>query len=280
MPAIDQLDSAAQTWDMPPTKTKRLVGWFNPENVSIVVIYILLIAAWEYFGHDVSPFLSSYPSAIIHAFVALFQSGDLALAFGESLNVLILGLAFTFLVGLPLGYGIGRSKTIDAVVGPIVTALFVAPRVVFVPLLVLWFGLTDTSRIVLVVLSGVFPLIYNVADGMRSLSAAYVDVARAYGASELQIVREVTVPAVLPFIGVGTQQAIVRAMTGLVVAEFFVGLSGLGGLLQRTSSEFELADSFALIFILVFVGFVLTSIGDYYRGPLGRWRRTQKAFRD
>lgn len=270
-PMSEQMLASSRLWRRP---------WFmNLQDGSIVLIYVLLIVAWEYFGHGVSSFMSSYPTAIIRAFTDLLQSGELYDAFAESLRVLLVGLAYTFLIGLPIGYGIGRFKTIDAVFGPIVTAFFVAPRVVFVPLLVVWFGLTDTSRIILVVLSGIFPLIYNVADGVRSLSSAYVDVARAYGASEWQSVREVTLPAILAFIGAGAQQSIVRAMTGLVVAEFFVGVSGLGGLLQQTSADFRLDQSFALIFVLVAVGFVLTKIGDSIESYLGRWRKTERAFR-
>jgi NitT/TauT family transport system permease protein len=167
---------------------------------------------------------------------------------------------------------------LDKTFGPLVTLLFVAPREVFVPLLVLWFGLSDTSRVIFVFMSAVFPLIYNVADGVRNVNAAHVDIARAYGASRWQTLREVTLPSILPFIGIGMKQGIARGLTGLVAAEFFIGVSGLGGLLQKASAQFRLDRAFVVIFVLVILGFGLSKAGDLIEAGLGRWRATERAY--
>jgi NitT/TauT family transport system permease protein len=246
--------------------------------LSVAAIYVLLLLAWDVFGRDVNPYFSSYPTAIWRAAGALVRSGELGTALAGSLLVLLQGLVYTLLAGLPVGLAIGQNRFLDKTFGPLVTILFVAPREVFVPLLVLWFGLSDTSRIIFVFLSAVFPLIYNVADGVRSVNRAHVEIARAYGASGWQTLREVTLPSILPFIGIGLKQAIARGLTGLVAAEFFIGVSGLGGLLQKASAQFRLDNAFVIIFVLVAVGYALSRAGDMIEANLGRWRLTERAF--
>jgi ABC-type nitrate/sulfonate/bicarbonate transport system permease component len=247
-------------------------------TLTIGAIYVGLVICWEVFGRDVNPYFSSYPSAIVRAGIEMMRSGELLQAVGESSKSLLFGLVYSLIVGFPVGFLIGRYKLLNHIFGPIVNALFVVPREVFVPLLVLWFGISDMSRVVFIFLSSVFPLIYNVTDGVRNVSSAHVDTAKAYGASELQVVREVTTPAILPFIGIGVKQAIARGLTGLIAAEFFIGVTGMGGLLQKASATYRLDRAFVVIFALVLVGFVLTKTGELIEARLGRWRKTERAF--
>jgi len=254
-------------------------GWRRVlSTASIPAIYVLLVVAWEVLGRDVNPYFSSYPRAIARAAVEMLNGPRLVPALASSLSVFGQGLLLTLLIGVPLGFAIGRYRTLNEIVGPIVTALFVAPREVFIPLLVLWFGLTDTSRIVFVLLSSLFPMLYNVADGVRTVSASHVEVARAYGASEWTITKEVVFPSIVPFLGVGVKQAIGRGLTGLVAAEFFIGVSGLGGELQKASAFFRLDRIFVIIFILVLLGFALSRAGDAAEERLGMWRKTERAY--
>jgi ABC-type nitrate/sulfonate/bicarbonate transport system permease component len=258
------------------TRRKRLVPRLL--TLSIPTIYILLILAWNYFGRNVNPYFSSYPAAIARAAAEMLLSGDLLHAVADSLEVFGYGLLLTIVIGIPFGFAMGRYHALNNVLGPLVTALFVAPREVFVPLLVLWFGLTDMSRIVFVFLSSVFPIIYNVADGVLSVSSTHVDVARAYGASEWQTTREVTLPSIVPYLGIGIKQSVGRGLTGLIAAEFFIGVSGLGGELQVVSALFRLDKAFVVIFTLVLIGYILSRAGDAVEAYLGRWRQTERAY--
>lgn len=258
--------------------TSRRIAADRLPGISIFAVYLLLLAAWEYFGRDASPYFSSYPSAIIAASVDLIASGELLTALISSLRSLGLGLLYTLLIGLPLGFLIGRYHLLNRVFGPIITALFVSPREAFVPMLVLWFGLSETARVIFVFLSSVFPMIYNVADGVRNVSSTHVGIARAYGASEWQVTREVTFPATVPFIGIGVKQAIARGLTGLIAAEFFIGFTGLGAALQKASALYRLDRAFVVIFVLVLIGFVLSKLGEIVEARLGAWRRTERAF--
>jgi ABC-type nitrate/sulfonate/bicarbonate transport system permease component len=130
----------------------------------------------------------------------------------------------------------------------------------------------------IILLSAVFPVLYNVTDGVRSLSSQYVDVARSYGASERQITWEVIFPGILPFIGAGVKQSLGRGLTGLIVAEFFIGASGLGGLLQETTNFYRFDKSFVIIFTLVLLGYLLTKLSETLEENLGKWKKSERAF--
>lgn len=280
MSAGEQNQPRLETTTTPPNKLRLPTrGLPRLSTLSIILIYVSAFVAWEVFGRDVNPYFSSYPGAIFRAAGEMIQSGELFTALSASLRVMALGFFYTFIFGLPIGFLIGRYALLNRIFGPIVTAFFVAPREAFVPLLVLWFGLGDMSRVVFVFLSSVFPMIYNVADGVRSVSSTHVETARAYGASEWQITREVTIPAILPFIGIGSKQAIARGLTGLIAAEFFIGVTGMGGALQKASAQYRLDRAFVVIFALVIVGFLLSKTGDLIEARLGRWRKTERAFK-
>jgi len=254
-------------------------GWGGLlSTASIVGVYVLLIVAWEVFGRDVNPYFSSFPSAIARAGLEMIRKAQLGPPILSSLWVFSAGLLLTLVIGIPAGFVVGRYKALNEIFWPIVTALFVAPREVFIPMLVLWFGLTDASRIVFVLLSSLFPMLYNVADGVKSVSGSYVEVAQAYGASEWTITKEVVFPSIVPFLGVGLKQSIGRGLTGLIAAEFFIGVSGMGGELQKASALFRLDRAFVIIFVLVIIGFVLSRIGDMAEDKLGTWRKTERAF--
>lgn len=262
---------AEKVWD-----ARRLFSKFA--GFSIVLFYVVFFLAWELYGRTVSPLVFSYPSAIIKAGAEMVRSGELFSSLIISLSVLMQGLFLSILFGIVIGFGLGRYTIIRRIFSPIINTLYIAPREIFIPLLVVWFGLTETSKVILLVLASVFPVIYDVTDGVRSVSRVYVEVARAYGANEWQIVKEVTFPSILPFIGAGVKNAIARGLTGLIVAEFFIGATGIGGLLQRVSAVYRIDKSFVIVFVLVIIGFVLTKTGEYVESYLGRWRETERAF--
>src|SRR5204863_459086 len=131
-------------------------------------------------------------------------------------------------VGLPLGVAMGRSKTLTAMFDPFVTAFNATPRLVFLPLIMLWFGLGLWSTVVIVFIGALFPILINTYEGVRNADRVLVNVVRSFGASEWDVARLVVVPNSMPYIIAGLRLAIGRAVLGVVVAEFFGSESGLG----------------------------------------------------
>ena len=130
------------------------------------------------------------------------------------------------MVGLPLGVLIGRSRTLNAMFDPFITAFNATPRLVFLPLVMLWFGLGLWSKVVIVFIGALFPILINTYEGVRNADKLLINVVRSFGASEWDVARLVVVPNAMPYIIAGLRLAIGRAVLGVVVAEFFGAESG------------------------------------------------------
>ena len=125
------------------------------------------------------------------------------------------------MAGLPLGVLLGRSRTLNAMLDPFITAFNATPRLVFLPLVLLWFGLGCGRRSSIVFIGALFPILINTYEGVRNADKVLINVVRSFGAKEWDIARLVVLPNSLPYIVAGLRLAIGRAVLGVVVAEFF-----------------------------------------------------------
>jgi NitT/TauT family transport system permease protein len=242
--------------------------------VSSVIVTLL---AWEWYGRQVDPIFFSYPTQIAAAVPEMLKRGDLQVAFWSSMTELSCGLAVAIVIGTILGLLMGRYRVLDNLFELQLNALYSTPNVALVPLLILWFGLGFEAKAVMVCLAAVFPLIVNTYSGVRNISNSLLDVARAEGASELQIVTKVVVPASLPFIMTGIRLAIGRAVVGMVVAEMFMASDGLGAALIAYGNAFATDKVFVVIIILSLLGVVLTEIVRFAENRIAPWKITERA---
>ena len=167
-----------------------------------------------------------------------------------SLQVLALGLSVALILGIALGLLMGRYRLAEYLLDPYVYAFDATPRVALIPLLLLWFGLGTSSKIAIVFLSGLFPVLMNTFSGVRTVSAQLVEVGRAYGAGEGKLFTKIIVPAALPFIMAGIRLAIGRALIGIITAEMFAAVTGIGALLIRYSSALATDKFFVPVILL------------------------------
>ncbi len=238
---------------------------------------ILFVALWEVFGRHVNPLFLSYPSAIARAFVELLLSGELVQQALGSLWVYAVGLASSLVVGILVGLLMGRYRLAEYLLDPYVYALDATPRVALIQLLLLWFGLGAPAKLTIVFLSGVFPVLMNTFSGVRTVSAGLVDIGRAYGAGEGKIFAKIMVPAAFPFIMAGVRLAVGRALIGIIVAEMFTAVTGLGALLIRYSSAFATDKLFVPIIFLALLGVVLTDAVGRLQRRLAPWKESERA---
>ncbi|HEX2385059.1 MAG TPA: ABC transporter permease [Candidatus Binatia bacterium] len=235
------------------------------------------ILLWEFFGRDVNPLFLSYPSAIARAFVQIVGSGQFTQQALNSLNVYFVGLAAALLVGILLGLLMGRYRLAEYILDPFVYALDATPRVALIPILLLWFGLGAPAKIAVVFLSGVFPVLMNTFSGVRTVSAGLVEVGRAYGAGEGKIFTKIIVPASLPFIMAGVRLAVGRALIGIITAEMFAAVTGLGALLIRYSSALATDKFFVPVIFLALLGVILTRAVEILEKRFAPWKETERA---
>jgi len=246
-------------------------------NLAIRITSIsLLPIAWELVGlYTPRIFLAPFHETVV-AFVRLGSDGTLLAATLNSLVVLIAGLLLSALIGAAIGLLMGRYRRIDWMLSPYVNGLYATPTVALLPVLSLWLGLYAAPKIAIVVLLAVFPIIKNTYAGVVTLGQELLEPAVSMDASELQISRLVIAPAIIPFVMAGFRLAIGRGIVGLIVGEFFTAQTGLGGVLVRYASNFQTAEMFVPIIVLVAIGYGLTSLVVLLQKKLTPWKESER----
>jgi NitT/TauT family transport system permease protein len=212
------------------------------------------------------------PSQVAETLWTLFASGAIWEPLGVSAAGFAIGLGIAIVIALPLGILIGRSETLNAFCDPFITAFNATPRLVFLPLVLLWFGLGLWSKVVIVAFGAVFPLLINTHEGIRNADRLLINVVRSFGAKEWDIVRIVVVPNALPYILTGLRLAIGRAVLGVVVSEFFGSDQGLGVMMVQAASQYKVNIVFAGMIVFMALSLAMTSVVKLLERRLGRWR--------
>jgi ABC-type nitrate/sulfonate/bicarbonate transport system permease component len=236
--------------------------------ISIVVVLI----AWEIAGRRINPLFMSYPSAIIRAGMAMIASGELVAALASSLRTLLAGFVTASVIGIVIGLLIGRYRVIDTATDWLINALYATPLIAIIPLVILWFGLGDPAKLFIVTLLAVFPVLINTASGVRNIPRSLIDVGTAFAANERQVFLKIIIPAVIPFIMTGLRLGIGRAIIGMVAAEFFTAITGLGALIVKYGNQYDTASMFVPILILMLLGVALTSLVRKVEEMFAPWR--------
>jgi NitT/TauT family transport system permease protein len=212
------------------------------------------------------------PSEIAGKLWEMFATGTIWGPLGVSASAFAIGLSIAIAVGLPLGVLLGRSATLNAMFDPFITAFNATPRLVFLPLLLLWFGLGLWSKVMIVFIGALFPILINTYEGVRNADRVLINVVRSFGATEWGIARLVVVPNALPYIVVGLRLAIGRAILGVVVAEFFGSEDGLGVVMVRAASRFQVDVVFAGLIVFAALSLLMTGLVKLLEDRLSRWR--------
>jgi NitT/TauT family transport system permease protein len=267
---------AAQTYpgdveDMEPPAPSQARFWML-RLTSIVVV----LGGWEIFGRQVDPLFMSYPSAIARAGARLIASGELFEAMLSSLEVLLLGFAIAAVVGVALGLLIGRYRSVEVTTDWLVNALYATPLVAIIPLVTLWFGLGMAAKLFIVTVLAVFPILINTVSGVRDVPAPLIDVGAAFAAKEHQIFIKIILPSALPFMMTGLRLGVGRAIIGMVVAEFFTAITGLGALIVKYGNQYDTASMFVPIFVLMLLGVLLTYLLRCAEQAVAPWRRSEE----
>lgn len=260
--------------DLPLTQRFRLVDHLGAVRAASVVV---VIALWEIFGRQINPLFLSYPSAIGRAFLQIVVTGEFQRSALGSLHVFAVGLSAALVLGIAIGLLMGRYRLAEYLLDPYVYAFDATPRVALIPLLLLWFGLGNSSKIAIVFLSGLFPVLMNTFSGVRTVSAQLVEVGRAYGAGEGKLFTKVILPAALPFIMAGIRLAVGRALIGIITAEMFTAVTGMGALLVRYSSALATDKFFVPVILLALLGVILSNIIEKLQKRLAPWKETERA---
>jgi ABC-type nitrate/sulfonate/bicarbonate transport system permease component len=252
---------------------------YDYPNLIRAASVLCFLTAWEIYGRRTDPLLLTYPTAVLSAAVQLIGTGELPRQLMASLATLGVGFVLSVVLGVGFGLLMGRSRIAEAALDPHMNALYATPQVALIPLLMMWFGLGFTIKAVIIFLFAFFPILINTASGVKNVGGSMVEVGRAYLASHRQILLKIIFPAALPFIMAGVRIAIGRAIVGMVVAELFTAITGLGAMLTLYGNLFETAKMFVVIIVFGLLGVALIRATQALENRMARWKETERASR-
>jgi NitT/TauT family transport system permease protein len=220
----------------------------------------IVLTLWQVFGAQVDPVLFTTPSKIAAAAVTMIGSGELWTYLWPSLVVLAIGLTLAATIGIVTGLLLARFWVLDVALGVYITFLYSTPSVALVPLIVLWAGFETTAKVVILFLFAFFPMTINTYQGVKNVDAKLIEVGRAFRCSEAQLWTNIVLPAALPFIVTGLRLAVGRGLIGMVLADLYTAISGIGYLIVRTASTYQVDKMFVPIVTLGLLGVTLTAL--------------------
>jgi NitT/TauT family transport system permease protein len=240
-----------------------------PEITYSVLVLIGLLVVWQVVvkAFDVSNILVPAPTAVAGSVVDGFQDGSLVTHSIVTLKEILIGFGIAVGSALVSAVLITQFRAVERVLFPLLILTQTIPKVAMAPLLIVWFGIGISSKVLTVALIAFFPLLINAVLGFRSAAHEQVEMLRSFGASRIQVMRHLQIPSALPHIFAGLEVAVILSVTGAVVAEFVGSSEGLGYLIQASNFTLDVARTFAVIVVLSAIGIALHAIVV----RLGKW---------
>ncbi|MQT15163.1 taurine ABC transporter permease TauC [Segnochrobactrum spirostomi] len=230
--------------------------------VSLLTIAVLLAAWWGATALAlVPPLFLPPPADVAHQFWAVsvdgFADSTLAEHLGASLARVFVALIATIIVSVPIGFAIGLSPIGRGIFDPIIEFLRPIPPLAYLPLVIIWFGIGEPSKVLVIAIAMVAPIVIATATGVRSVSQSRVNAARSFGATRLQVLRYVILPGALIDILTGVRIALGAGWSTLVAAELVAATRGLGFMIQ-SAAQFLVTDVVVMgIVVIAAVAFAL-----------------------
>ena len=235
----------------------------------------LLALAWEALAASgaVTSFQLPRLSAVLARIWTDAMAGDLALNTALTLYRALVGFAIAALAGVVLGVAMSRNRAVRWLFDPIVSVGFPMPKIAFLPVVILWLGVYDLSKIAMVVFDAIFPVVAATVAGIAAVDRHLLWSARNMGASERAVVWQIVLPAASPQIMTGLQVALPIALIVAIVAEMLMGGYGLGGAMVHASRFADSLGVFAGIVEIAAVGYVLVRAMTILRRRLLIWHQ-------
>ena len=267
----DPLLELAQEPGPPEVSWLKAVGWGFARVFSIVALAI----AWEIAAR--SGAFTSYMlpplSAVLERIWSDLLTGDLVLNSSETMWRALAGFCIGAVAGIVLGMAIARNAVANWFFDPIISAGFPMPKIAFLPVVILWLGVYDLSKITMISVEAVFPVVTATVVGLRSVEREILWSARNMGAKEHELLWGIALPAALPQIMTGLQVALPIALIVAIVTEMFMGGYGLGGAMNTASRFADSRGVFAGIVEIAVIGYALVKLMAVVRRRLLLWHQ-------
>lgn len=266
--------SSANVIAAPATRRRRPFAdrrWARPVIGAAAILVFLSV--WQVVGTTglIRADLISYPSEIARTFWTMLISGELGTNAAVSLQEFVQGFIPAIVFGIAIGAGFALSARLRYLFEPLFVAINTSPIIAFVPIVVVWFGVGLQSKSVMVFLAAVIPIVINTMTGIIEVQESWIRACRAFGATPRQVVAKAILPGALPVIMAGIRLAIGRAIVGLIAAEMYVSVKGIGRLIQVYSTSDSAAEIFVLVGIVSSFGLLLVTALRWLENYLAPW---------
>jgi ABC-type nitrate/sulfonate/bicarbonate transport system permease component len=250
-------------------------AWRRHEYTAISSVAVLaFLALWELVVQAgfVNPLFTSSPSRIAVAAYDLFADGTIFGDLEVSGLEFFTGYGLAVLIGVPVGILMGWYGRVNAALDPFVSALYATPRIALFPLVMIWFGIGLMSKIAIVFLGAVFPILVNTITGVRTIDADFIKVARSFGSNDRQLFFKLALPSSVPLLLTGLRLGLGHGLIGIVVGEMFGATQGLGFLIAVAGARFQTDRVMVGIIIIALAGMAMTAVLRAIERRFERWR--------
>ena len=240
---------------------------------SAAVLIFLII--WELVGNVfqlINPMFMSAPSLIWKAAVQLFASGEIYNDLYISGVELCWGYILSAAVAVPFGIAVGWYKKASHIFDPFINAMNATPRVALLPLVIIWLGIGILSKVGIIFLGAVFPILINTRDGVKTTPLNLLNAAKSFGASEWMLFRTVVLPSTIPFILTGMRLGLGRAIVGVMVGELYAATAGIGFMITVAGATFQTDKVFVGVLVFALTGMAGTELLTRVEKRFDKWR--------
>ena len=243
-------------------------AWVTPAAVTLLLVF------WELFCLSglVSPLYLPSPTAIITSGFEMLQSGELLVNARASLYRIAAGFAIGSAAGVVIGLATGFSRLADAVGTPMIYALYPVPKISLLPLIILWLGIGEISKVTIISLGVFFPVVINTYSGVRNVDPLLIKAAISFRASRISLIRKVIMPAALPLIFAGLKLAAGTSLLLLAAAEMIAAKEGLGAMILHYGDLMLTTKLMVGVFTLSILGIIFNHSLNWLEKRIIPWR--------
>src|SRR6266436_1139448 len=277
-PMANQNESAQELlFDIKVAEASRLYKFYLNQEKKILASagVITFLVVWELVGNTfqlINPMFMSAPSLVWKAAIQLFSSGEIYNDLYVSGIELFWGYFLSAAVAVPFGIMVGWYKKASYIFDPFINAMNATPRVALLPLVIIWLGIGILSKVGIIFLGAVFPILINARDGVKTTPHNLLTAARSFGASEWQIFKSVVLPSTVPFILTGLRLAVGRAIVGVMVGELYAATAGIGFMITVAGATFQTDKVFVGVLVFALTGMMGMDLLTRVERRFDKWR--------
>lgn len=246
---------------------------FRPEYLVSLLLVAVMVSVAEYAAQRemVSSLILPAPSLVFRVLVEGIADGYYLGHLGSTLYAMLAGFALSAFVAITIAGILASSETLERILTPFIVALQSMPKIAIAPLIVLWFGFGDVSKIVVVAVVCFFPMMVNALQGLKIRERDHFELMQSLGANRWQLFANLRLLHAVPYMFAGLHLGIIFALIGTVVAEFVGTASGIGYALLQSKAQFDVAGVYACLVLLMILGVTLNAITRFIERRAAYW---------